>query len=125
MLLVGVTVGVGRPWLRRGVYALSMAACVLLGYAAFIPYLPEELPGWAALHVAAAAGACVCVMAALLLLLVWAREWALLKCWVFIVLTSGALFLLGGRVTSALEVFFCLAAGGLLRNLWRNTRNDS
>ena len=64
------------------------------------------------------AGACVVVMGALLLLLVYFRHRKLLALWGGIVIVSGILLFLGGRVTSALEVFFCLSAGRLLRSLW-------
>jgi len=118
VMLTGLTLTVARTGLRRSLHALSMAACVMLGYAALIPYLPEEIPRWAELHVVLSAGACVVVMGALLLLLVYFRHRKLLALWGGIVIVSGILLFLGGRVTSALEVFFCLSAGRLLRSLW-------
>ena len=122
--LTALALRVERPWLRRSLHAAAMAACVMLGYSVFIPYLPEEIPRWATLHVVLAAGACVVVMGALLALLVCFRAWKLLALWGGIVIVSGILLAVGGRVTSALEVFFCLSVGELLRNLWRITRND-
>lgn len=122
VLLTALALTVPARRLRWSVHALAMTACVMLGYAVFIPYLPDEIPHWASLHVVLSAGACVVVMTALLLLLVYFRHWHLLAVWGIIVAVSGVLFIIGGRVTSALEVFFCLSASGLLRRFWRQSQ---
>ena len=118
VLLTALTLTVPLRWLRGLLHLLSMASCVMLGYAVFIPYLPDAIPRWAALHVALAAGSCVVVMLALLLLLVYFRRWRLLAVWAGIAAVSALLLAIGGRVTSALEVFFCLSAARLLYRLW-------
>lgn len=86
-----------RLWQRVVVCLLTLLACLALGYALAIPYLPDDFPGFASLHVVLAAGACVLLMLALLLVL---------------------LFLLAGMVSSALEVFFTLTAALLTRRIW-------
>ena len=58
------------------------------------------------------------LLAALLILLVYWRNGPLLKFWLGLNLCYGVLFLLGGMVTSALEVFFTLSAAFLTRSLW-------
>ena len=56
-----------RLWQRIVVCLLTLLACLALGYALAIPYLPDDFPGFASLHVVLAAGACVLLMLALLL----------------------------------------------------------
>ena len=56
-----------RLWQRVVVCLLTLLACLALGYALAIPYLPDDFPGFASLHVVLAAGACVLLMLALLL----------------------------------------------------------
>lgn len=119
VLLTGLALNICARWLRRSVHAVAMTSCVMLGYAVFIPYLPDQIPRWVTLHVVLAAGACVMVMGGLLLLLLYFRERRLLALWGVIAGVSGILLAVGGQVTSALEVFFCLSAGGLLRILWK------
>lgn len=58
-----------RLWQRSAVCLLALLACLALGYALAIPYLPDDFPGFASLHVVLAAGACVLLMLALLLVL--------------------------------------------------------
>lgn len=101
-------------------HSMTLGACLALAYAIAIPYLPADFPRWADLHVVLAAGACVLLMAEILLLLLVlpARCRHLLWAWGGIVLGSGALFAIGGMVTTALEVFFTLSATLLLRKLW-------
>ena len=57
-----------RRWLSL-FCLLALLACLALGYALAIPYLPDDFPGFASLHVVLAAGACVLLMLALLLAL--------------------------------------------------------
>lgn len=118
VLLTRLALRVPRPWVRRSVFVLALTACVSLGYAMFIPYLPDQIPNWAKLHVFLAAGSCVVLLAALLILLAHWRNRRLLKLWLGLNLCYGVLFLLGGMVTSALEVFFTLSAALLTRSLW-------
>jgi len=109
---------------RRTVWALTAAGCALLAGALMLPYLPEFLPKAARLHVLFAACACVVLMLALLAVILAGRRTApavyrpLLKVWGWIAGFSGVLFLLGGMITTALEVFFILAAVWLARRLY-------
>ena len=118
VLLARLALRVPHPWARRSVFLLALTACVSLGYAMLIPYLPDQIPGWAKLHVVLAAGSCVVLLAAVLILLLYWRKWNLLKIWLALNLCYGILFLSAGMVTSALEVFFTLSAALLLRSLW-------
>ena len=113
-----------RLWQRIAVCLLTLLACLALGYALAIPYLPDDFPGFASLHVVLAAGACVLLMLALLLVLLLLyrrgpeRYRPLLVRWGLIAGGSGLLFLLAGLVSSALEVFFTITAALLTRRLW-------
>ena len=113
-----------RLWQRIAVCLLTLLACLALGYALAIPYLPDDFPGFASLHVVLAAGACVLLMLALLLVLLLLyrrgpeRYRPLLVRWGLIAGGSGLLFLLAGMVSSALEVFFTITAALLTRRLW-------
>lgn len=113
-----------RLWQRSAVCLLALLACLALGYALAIPYLPDDFPGFASLHVVLAAGACVLLMLALLLVLLSLYRDSpenyrlLLVRWGPIVGGSGLLFLLAGMVSSALEVFFTITAALLTRRIW-------
>lgn len=113
-----------RLWQRIAVCLLTLLACLALVYALAIPYLPDDFPGFASLHVVLAAGACVLLMLALLLVLLSLygdspeKYRLLLGRWGLIVGGSGLLFLLAGMVSSALEVFFTITAALLTRRLW-------
>lgn len=113
-----------RLWQRSAVCLLVLLACLALGYALAIPYLPDDFPGFASLHVVLAAGACVLLMLALLLVLLSLYRDSpenyrlLLVRWGLIVGGSGLLFLLAGMVSSALEVFFTITAALLTRRIW-------
>ena len=113
-----------RLWQRSAVCLLALLACLALGYALAIPYLPDDFPGFASLHVVLAAGACVLLMLALLLVLLSLYRdrpenyRLLLVRWGLIVGGSGLLFLLAGMVSSALEVFFTITAALLTRRIW-------
>lgn len=109
---------VPKPWPRRTAYLLILSACVSLGYALLIPYLPEHIPGWARLHVALASGACVLLMAGLLVILTALGYRGLLWAWGGIAAACGLLFVAAGMVTTALEVFFTLSAAALVRAVW-------
>ena len=79
---------------------LTLAACLSLCYALAIPYLPEQFPRYADLHVILAALACVLLMLALLvaLLALYRRQpdryVPLLRAWFIIVGICGVLFLI-------------------------------
>ncbi len=114
------------PARRERTLARLLAACAVLSlaYALAIPYLPEYFPRYAVLHVALAAGACVLLMADLLVILLalkrtdparWKRP---LRTWGLIVLGSAALFLIPMMVSTALEVFFTISAALLIRRVW-------
>ena len=111
-------------WARLAVSWLVLAACLALGYALAIPYLPDYFPRFAALHVGLAAGACALLMLALLVILLILRRQRperygrLLIAWGLIVLGSAVLFLIPRMVSSALEVFFTISAALLARKLY-------
>ena len=111
-------------WARLAVSWLVLAACLALGYALAIPYLPDYFPRFAALHVGLAAGACALLMLALLVVLLILRRQRperysrLLIAWGLIVLGSAVLFLIPRMVSSALEVFFTISAALLARKLY-------
>lgn len=111
-------------WLRRGLHILILSACVSLGYAIVIPYLPEHIPSWAKLHVCLAAGSCILLMTALLVLLLRLRYHSLLLVWLAITVCSGVLFFTAGMVTTALEVFFTISASLLIRRMWLTRHNE-
>ena len=102
----------------------ALAACLSLCYALAIPYLPEQFPRYADLHVILAALACVLLMLALLvaLLALYRRQpdryVPLLRAWFIIVGICGVLFLIPQMVSSALEVFFTISAALLVRKAW-------
>ena len=118
VLLTRLALSVPFAPLRRAVYLLILTACVSLSCSVLIPYLPREIPDWAALHTFLAAASCVLLAVTLLLLLLYRRERGLLWGWLIMVAGCGVLFLRGGMVTSALEVFFTLSAALLTRALW-------
>lgn len=106
------------------VRVLAVCAVLSLAYAVAIPYLPAYFPRYAALHVALAAGACVLLMLALLVILLALRptdpaRWAgPLRAWGLIVLGCAILFLIPMMVSTALEVFFTISAALLVRRIW-------
>ena len=111
-------------WGKLPLYVLTWLAVAALAYTLMIPYLPENWPGYAALHVVLAAGSCVLLMVDMLLVLLrrCVRDWkgwrGCLLAWAGIALGSGLIFLMGGMVTSALEVFFTITATLLLRSMY-------
>lgn len=113
-----------RRWERTAVRLLTVCAVLSLAYAVAIPYLPAYFPKYAALHVLLAAGACVLLMLALLIVLLalrrtdparWRRS---LRGWGLIVAGSALLFLIPRMVSTALEVFFTISAALLVRRAW-------
>lgn len=111
-------------WSRLVVSWLIIIACLALGYALAIPYLPAYFPRFAALHVGLAAGACALLMLALLVALLTLRQQQperygrLLVAWGLIVFGSAVLFLIPRMVSSALEVFFTISAALLARKIY-------
>lgn len=108
---------------RWGVRGLTILGCFSLGGALMLPYLPQSWPKVASAHIILAFVACVLVMLALLLALrtlIQAGKRAcrpLMRGWLAVTAGSAALFLVGGMVTSALEVFFTISAVQLARRL--------
>lgn len=121
---LAVLIQIGRTFrmrsVRRTMYLLTVSACACLGCAIMVPYLPDYLPRFARLHVMWAFSACVLLMLALAC--AWrenhARYARLLLAWVGIAAGSGVLFAAAEMVSSALEVFFTIAAAQLARPLW-------
>lgn len=122
LLHIGLTLP--RRQDRLVVWGLTVAGVACLGYALVIPYLPDDSPKYAQLHVLLAFAACVLLMAALLWVILYARRVdgvayaPLLWAWGGIAAGCGVLFLLAGMVSSALEVFFTISATLLTRKLW-------
>lgn len=111
-------------WTRVLIRLLAFSAVFSLAYALAIPYLPQYFPRYAALHVVLAAGACVLLMLALLVILLtlkkadperWNRP---LRNWSLIVAGCAILFLIPMMVSTALEVFFTISAALLIRRVW-------
>ena len=111
-------------WAGRAVRLLAAGACLCLAYALAIPYLPDFFPRDAVLHVLLATSACVLLMAALLIIILTllhrdpSRWSGPLRTWVLIAAGCGVLFLIPRMVSTALEVFFTIAAALLARRLW-------
>lgn len=124
VMLMKLTATLSGVWRRGGLYFLILTACGSLGYAILIPYLPDQFPRYARLHVMLAFSACVLVMAALLVVILSCRRedkagyGPLLWAWLAIAVGCGLLFALAGMVSSALEVFFTISATLLVRSLW-------
>lgn len=115
----------GRLTLR--LTALTAITC--LTAALIVPYLPVLAPRWADLHVLLAFSACVLLMAAILMVLLAFRRRKSpgyrrqLLAWWGIVGVSGALFLLCGIISSALEIFFTVSTAFLVRSLWHSGKS--
>lgn len=124
VLLNALASALPQPGARLTVRILTAAALLSLAYAIAIPYLPAYFPKYAVLHVALAAGACVLLMLALLLIILFLRQenpllWAKpLHTWKLIVLGCAVLFLIPRMVSTALEVFFTISAALLARRAW-------
>ena len=112
-----------QPGARLTVRILTAAALLSLAYAVAIPYLPKYFPRYAALHVALAAEACVLLMLALLLVILFLRQqdprpWTgPLRAWGLIAAGCGVLFLIPRMVSTALEVFFTISSALLARRM--------
>ena len=124
VILSRLAFGLPRRWIRTVVRLLAVCAVLALAYAIAIPYLPEYFPKYAALHVLLAAGACVLLMLALLLIILSlrrsdpARYTRPLLVWGLIAAGCAVLFLIPQMVSTALEVFFTISAALLTRRIW-------
>ena len=124
VMLMKLTATLPGFWRRGALYFLILSACGCLGYAVLIPYLPDQFPRYAKVHVMLAFAACALLMAALLVILLQCRQAdkgrynPLLWAWLAIVSGCAVLFALAGIVSSALEVFFTISATLLVRSLW-------
>lgn len=130
VLLTRLAGSLTNLWLRLFVHLLTLAACSGLVYSLAIPYLPDQFPRYSQLHILLAFGACVLLMASLLLLLLAFRREApglyrlFLPGWIAIVAICGVLFGLVGIVSTALEVFFTLSTVLFTRRLWLLRRQE-
>ena len=120
VMLVSLTRSLKQKWLRRVLYTVTAGACICLGIALPLPYVPEYFPGIARLHIMMAFSACALLMGALLLAVVGlGREYrSFLRGWWAIVVCCAALFVLAGIISSALEVFFTISVTLFIRRLW-------
>ncbi|NBI67771.1 hypothetical protein D1646_13355 [Pseudoflavonifractor sp. 60] len=122
-VLSGLAVGLPQPGARLTVRVLTAVALLSLAYAVAIPYLPAYFPKHAVLHVALAAEACVLLMVALLLVILFRRQeepdrWQRpFLVWKLIVLGCAVIFLIPRMVSTALEVFFTISAALLARKM--------
>lgn len=118
-----------RLKLSRGVRYLVHTALLLLFCAITTPYLPEEFPLKAILHIVFAMAAALC-----LCLYLFFAAWRLRKedraagqitlwCLAGILTVSAALLVLVGIVSSALEIFFTFSTIFLSRYLYGRTKN--
>lgn len=111
-------------WQRTLTRGLTVTACGSLISAIMVPYLPAYFPRYAKLHIVLAFAACVLLMVAILCLLLWWEKESRgyykrqMTIWKLIVAGSGLIFLMGGMVTTALEVFFTITTTLLVRKLW-------
>lgn len=104
---------------------------VLLTFAITTPYLPEQLPLKAFLHIVFAFIAAVCLMACLYLIVwrLYQGENEAYRPYLIgltgITLFSTFLLMLAGIVSSALEIFFTISTVVIVYRLYRKLRNDS
>ena len=124
VVMLSLTAKLKGRRLRRLLFSMISAACACLAYGAAIPYLPARLPRYSRLHVGLVFGACVLMMAALLVVLLacWRIEkrkyLPLLLWWSGNAAVSVLLLFLLGKVSSGLEVFFTLSTAFLVRSVW-------
>ena len=115
---------IGRTMKRSALPGfLTVLACVCLVAALLLPYVPEQLPQEARMHVILSFSACVLMMLVLLLVLLQLRRQSpvcrrMLWYWAVIALVSGLLFFAAGKVTSLLEIWFVITTALLVRGLW-------
>lgn len=129
LLLLRLTATLPGVWSRRWLWGGILLACLCLEGALLIPYLPEQFPRYARMHVCLAFAAGGLVMLVLLgVLLCLRREEErcrpLLWAWAGIGGGSVLIFALAGIVTSALEIFVTLSCALLVRRLWILRKNS-
>lgn len=112
------------PSYRLRVLGLMGGALLSLSVGIPLPYLPEQFPKLARIHLMLCFATCVWLMAALLAVIValYRRERnryaSMLSRWWYIIVGSGILFGLAGMISSAMEVYFVLSAALLCRRLY-------
>lgn len=137
-VLWGLMVGIYFFWCLRRIVRLMPekpwcawlipASLVLLAFAITTPYLPEELPFKAFLHIVFAFMAAVCLMICLYLIVwkLYRREKNAYRPYLAglagITLFSAFLLLLAGIVSSALEIFFTISTVVMVYRLYRRIR---
>lgn len=125
LVLGGISRTLSSPHAQLLICALCLMGCGALGASLAIPYLPENFPRYADLHVVLAFSACVFLMAALLtaILSCGGTYRRLLGVWWGIIGISTLLFVWVGIVSTALEVFFTLSTVWLTRRLYLHRRS--
>lgn len=135
-LLWGIIVGIYFYYVLKKIIArlprnrketiISTVSLILLTFAVTTPYLPENRPFRAFLHVIFAFGASVLLLGCLYLV-IWklycmnqTRYRTFLTCLNVITTLSAMLLVLAGIVSSALEIFFTVSCTVLLIRLYRN-----
>ncbi len=137
-VLWGLMVGIYFFWCLRRIVRrmpekprcawLIQMSLVLLTFAITTPYLPEELPFKAFLHIVFAFMAAVCLMICLYLIVwkLYQREKGAYRLYLAgltgITLFSAFLLLLAGIVSSALEIFFTFSTVVMVYRLYRRIR---
>lgn len=140
-VLWGLIVGIYFFWCLRKIVRLMKykpkgmflipASLVLLSFALTTPYLPEQLPLKSFLHIIFAFVAAVCLMMCLYLI-VWRlcqtskdSYRPFLKALIVITVFSAFLLALAGIVSSALEIFFTISTGILVRRLLKRVAAEA
>ena len=125
LVLGGISRTLSSPRAQLLICIFCLMGCGTLGASLAIPYLPENFPRYADLHVVLAFSACVFLMAALLtaILSCGGTYRRLLGIWWSIIGISTLLFVWVGIVSTALEVFFTLSTVWLTHRLFLLRRN--
>lgn len=140
-VLWGLIVGIYFFWCLRRIVQLMPEkprctwliplSLVLLTFAITTPYLPEQLPLKAFLHIVFAFIAAVCLMVCLYLIVwkLYQGEHEAYRPYLIgltgITLFSTFLLMLAGIVSSALEIFFTISTVVIVYRLYRKLRNCS
>ena len=125
LVLGGISRTLSSPYVQLLICIFCLAGCGALGASLAVPYLPEDFPRYADLHVVLAFSACVFLMTAILTAILSCGGICrrLLGVWWGIIGVSAVLFLLTGIVSTALEVFFTLSTVWLTRRLYLQRHN--
>lgn len=140
-VLWGLIVGIYFFWCLRRIVRLMpekpqgawliTTSLVLLVFAITTPYLPEELPLKAFLHIVFAFVAAVCLMICLYLIVwrLYRRDKEAYRPYLAglagITLFSAFLLVLAGIVSSALEIFFTISSVLMVYRLYRKLRQTA